>query len=170
MPIIETKNVVGGPFESSSVVETVNGFPRGDKAVDAAFIASMVSCFISDGIFPNPADSFKVSPGDGLTVSVSPGYAWAKGYMARLDEALSFDVTPGYQYTVFLRQNISSGESSVMLFQGTAAGLPVRSKYVHDLILAEVTVTSAADAVTSGMILDKRSDSEVCGYITSKLI
>ena len=51
-----TINVPGGMFDSTKIVETADGFPRGDKAVDAAFFARMMQCFYSDGV---------VRPGDG---------------------------------------------------------------------------------------------------------
>ena len=44
------KIIDGGMFDSTSVVETVDGFPRGDKAVDAAFFARMLRCFYRDGV------------------------------------------------------------------------------------------------------------------------
>ena len=44
------KIIDGGMFDSTSVVETVDGFPRGDKAVDAAFFARMMRCFYRDGV------------------------------------------------------------------------------------------------------------------------
>ncbi len=35
--------VYGGMFDSTSVEETVGGFPRGNKAVDSAFFAKLIS-------------------------------------------------------------------------------------------------------------------------------
>jgi len=42
--------VNGGMFDSTRIIETVEGFPRGDKAVNAEFFAKMISCFYKDGM------------------------------------------------------------------------------------------------------------------------
>ena len=69
------KIIDGGMFDSTSVVETVDGFPRGDKAVDAAFFARMLRCFYRGGLAVVPA-------GGGIAVQVRPGVAWIGGRMA----------------------------------------------------------------------------------------
>ena len=165
MAIYESKPMVGGPFDSTSVVETVQGFPKGNRAVDAAFIASLISCFVTDGVLGT--GDFAVSAGDGLSVSVAAGCAWARGYMARLDTPATFELTPGCTFVLCVRFNISGGEATLSAFKNDSS-LPVRSSGTFDLVLARVEVPTGASAITAAMITDLRSGSS-CGYVASKL-
>lgn len=101
MAIIASEKIGGGPFDSLNVVEVVNGFPRGDRAVDAAFVASMISSFISDGVCPDPEGRFCVTPSDDLSVAVDVGCAWARGYMITSSAPITFSLEPGHTYTIF---------------------------------------------------------------------
>ena len=51
-------NQVSGFFDSTKIIDTVEGFPRGDKAVDAEFLADFVATFFSDGVAKNYKDGF----------------------------------------------------------------------------------------------------------------
>lgn len=164
MAIISMTVINGGPFNSTSVVETVNGFPRGDKAVDAAFLASMFSSFISDGVCPSSDSALRVQTSSDLSVCVSPGIIWAKGYMAKLDSPVTLDLSAGHNFTVFLRLNLSQGNWSLGVYMDDSGWIPVRTDVVHDMVLGIVTVPSDASEVTSSMISDKRSDASVCGF------
>lgn len=154
-----SKAVYGGMFDSTSVVETVNGFPRGDKAVDAAFFARMIQCFYRDGIL---GDGFAVLPGGGLSVNISAGIGWIRGYMAWQKEPLSLTLVPG-SWKILLRLNLAAGEFSVTATEGGA----VNSDVTRDLILAEVVIPAGTGEITAAMITDTRTDSEKCGIVTS---
>ena len=163
-----TTPIYGGMFDSTSVEETVNGFPRGNKAVDSAFFAKLISCFYSDGVFTGgsyDSTGFKIVPGGGLTIRANPGIAWIRGYMAWQKEAAALTLTPGFSYSVVLRLNIPAGEFS--LCATTTA--PEDSDSIKDIVLAEIVIGSDAAAITEDMISDTRGDSTKCGYVTSTL-
>ena len=164
MAIISSVNIDGGPFDSTAIVGTVNGIPKGDKALNAAALADMFGSIMSDGVCPGDGTSFKVTAGSGLTVRVSPGKAWARGRMCSTDSQMTLDLSAGHSFKVFLRLDTYDGLWSVMVYQDDAGYLPVRSNLIYDMILAEVTVPSGATAVTPSMIIDRRGNSEVCGY------
>ena len=169
MAIITEIGIDGGPYDSTRVVDTVNGFPVGDKAIDAAFIASMISCFITNGVLDTGCDDLKVSVGTGLSVTVNPGITWANGYMSRLENKTTLELSPGHTYLVLVRQNNNKSTSSLILYADNTGWIPVQTEDLHDMILAEVKVPAGAAALTPDMITDKRSDSSLCGYVTSKL-
>ncbi|MCR4905699.1 MAG: hypothetical protein K6A33_06420 [Clostridiales bacterium] len=154
--------VNGGMFDSTQAVEEVGGFPRGDKAVDAAFFAKMFSCFYKDGIIGD--NSFRVTAGSGLTVQVAPGVAWAYGRMAWQQTALTFTLGAGKTWTILLRLNTAAGEFTCVATD-SGAGLPSRTDSVCDLILAEVTIPAGAASITE--ITDTRTDAAKCGVVTS---
>ena len=152
------KTIEGGMFDSTSVVETVDGFPRGDKAVDAAFFARMLACFYRDGVLRPDTGSLAVVPGTvGVSVTVQPGIAWIGGRMAYLDEAASFTLAAGKTYAVTLRLDLDLRAFFLVAEEedGTA------------LLLARVQVSAGETAVTAAMITDKRMDEAVCGAVDS---
>lgn len=160
--------VYGGMFDSTTVVDTVNGFPRGDKAVDSAFFAKMISSFYSDGILAAGdygRNGFAAAPAGGLTVAVSEGVAWIRGYMAWMREAQSFVLSAGRSYAIVLRLNTATGEFTLVATEDTAS-LPTDTELIRDLVLAEITVPVGCTALTESMIFDTRSDLAKCGFVT----
>ena len=160
--------VFGGMFDSTTVVETVNGFPRGDKAVDSSFFAKMISSFYSDGILAGGEygqNGFRISPADGMTISVGAGIAWIRGYMAWMKEPQTMVLSAGHTYTVVLRLNTASGEFTLMAAED-ASSLPVDSELIRDLVLAEIRIPANQTVITSGMIDDTRADIDRCGFVT----
>lgn len=160
--------VFGGMFDSTTVVETVNGFPRGDKAVDSSFFAKMISSFYSDGILAGGdygKNGFRIAPAGGMTISVEPGIAWIRGYMAWMKEPQTLVLSAGYTYTMVLRLNTASGEFTLMAAED-ASSLPVNSELIRDLVLAEIYIPTNQTVITSGMITDTRADIDRCGFVT----
>ena len=160
--------VFGGMFDSTTVVETVNGFPRGDKAVDSSFFAKMISSFYSDGILAGGEygqNGFRILPAGGMTISVGAGIAWIRGYMAWMKEPQTMVLSAGHTYTVVLRLNTASGEFTLMAAED-ASSLPVDSELIRDLVLAEIRIPANQTVITSGMITDTRADIDRCGFVT----
>jgi len=160
-----TIDVPGGMFDSTKIVETVDGFPRGDKAVDAAFFARMMQCFYSDGVV-RPAEGFlKVVPGDGMRVQVTAGCGWIGGHMGWVMEPAEAYVEAGHSYLVTLRLHRNEGAFTLNFLEDQSA--VTRNDTVWELLLAIVTVPGTAVSVTQSMILDKRMDATVCGAVNS---
>lgn len=151
--------VYGGMFDSTSVVETVGGFPRGNKAVDSAFFAKMIESFYRDGVL---GDGFRVTAGGGMNIAVGAGVAWIRGYMAWQKEAAALTLTAG-TWKILLRLNTAAGEFSLVATEGSA----VNTETMRDLVLAEVSVPANAGGITEAMIADTRTDREKCGIVTS---
>ena len=168
MAIITEIDLTGGPYDSTGIVDTVNGFPVGDKAVTSAFVASMIKSLVTDGVVDTGNGELSVVPAGGLSVKVKPGVAWVQGYMARLESELTLDLSSGHEYTVFLRQNYGLGECSVGVFEDNDGNIPVRFYGVYDIVLAKITIPAGALTVNEAMITDIRSDSSLCGFVTSK--
>lgn len=161
------KTIEGGMFDSTSVVETVDGFPRGDKAVDAAFFARMMRCFYRDGILRPDTGAFAVIPGtDGVSIQVKAGTAWIGGRMAYLDAAETFALTAGKTYAVTLRSDLDLRVFSIVAEEDSGTA-PLRTQTVTELLLAKVCVPAGETAVTAAMITDKRTDETVCGAVDS---
>jgi len=156
-------SVYGGMFDSTEVVETVGGFPRGNKAVDSDFFAKMISCFWSDGVLGE--DSFRVSAAGGKQITVSSGIAWIKGYMAWQKTDATYTLSAGKQYTVALRLNRAVGEFSLVLADESYE--LQRGDEVYDLVLATVATQAGATSVRDADIRDTRGERDLCGIVTS---
>ncbi len=163
--------VYGGMFDSTTVVDTVNGFPRGDKAVDSAFFAKMISSFYTDGILSGgdyAESGFRVTAAGGMAVTVSAGIAWIRGYMAWMQTAQSFTLRAGHTYSIVLRLNTASGEFNLVAAED-ASGLPTDTELIRDLVLAEITVPSGSTSLEENRILDTRGDHAKCGFVTCSI-
>lgn len=160
-------DVLGGMFDSTRVVETVDGFPKGDKAVDAAFFARMMQCFYSNGVV-RPDDGFlQVLPGEGMRVQVTPGCGWIDGHMGWVTDTATAYVEAGHSYLVTLRLYRTEGKFALCFLEDQSA--ITRNDTLWDLLLAVVTVPSDAVTVTTSMIQDKRLDGTVCGAVNSPI-
>lgn len=160
-----TISVLGGMFDSTSVVETIDGFPRGDKAVDASFFARMMQCFYSDGVIRPAEGTLQVVPGEGLALQVKPGCGWIDGHMAWVKTAVSAPVLAGHSYLVVLRLHRSDGQFTLEFLED-AAGIQ-RNSALWDLLLASAEIPAGAAAADASMITDRRLDSTVCGAVES---
>ncbi len=173
MGIIETKEISGGPFPSTKVVSNENGFPKGDKALTAEFMAGMFASFIKNGIVNKEVGEFKVYVRQGLEIGVLGGIAWINGYMAKLDLPVFFELESGHHYTVALRLESLKGVMSVMVYEDDDDGiLPRRSASTHDLILGYVDLSEEdedLEEIEEDMITDTRSNENLCGFAETKI-
>ena len=160
-----TISVTGGMFDSTAVVEYIDGFPRGDKAVDAAFFARMMQCFYTNGVIRPSDGQLQVLPGDGLRLKVMPGCGWIDGHMAWIRDAVSAPVTAGHNYMVVLRLHKHDGRFTLEFLEDTT-GI-TRSSAVWDLLLATAEIPAGASAAAASMITDKRFDPDLCGAVDS---
>lgn len=169
MDIIERCSISGGPFSSTSVVETVNGFPKGDKALDAEFLATMMSCIVTNGVASDVGEELEVYPTNSLEVSVGPGCAWANGHMAKSDTFVHLQIEPDEDNLIILRFDFANGSATLMSVVDDTGMVPRRTSTLYDLVLAEVYVDSDEESVTSDCITDTRSNAYNCGFAASKL-
>lgn len=175
-----------GIFNSTRTTLTPDGLVRGDKAVDAAFLARIFSSFFEDGIFlDREGGGFQTrvmmgTVGDvtAMTVVTSPGACHIRGRFGFDDEALqyTFPVSSGEQvFCHVIRLDLEAGEIGaswrVCREQGnllvTADGeiLPVRSDAVFELVTAKVVIPGGCIALRTEHITDLRQDRRFCGFV-----
>ena len=159
-----TNPLYGGMFDSTEVVETPGGFPRGNKAVSSDFFAKMISSFYKDGVLHD--GGFAVTPAGGMSIDISSGIAWAGGYMAWLQEDLTLTLDTGSNYALLIRLNKAVGSFSLIATE-LSPSLPTRTANITDLIIAEIRIPSGQSTITSAMITDTRADRNKCGYVTN---
>ena len=172
-----------GIFNSTTVTTTDTGLLRGNKAVDAEFLARMFSSFFRTGvIFGEDGTSFVSSVTDGtMKVVTSPGAWHINGYFAydKAKETRTFAVSPSDRVAArVMRLDTNDGSIKVLwrdvvrqedrLYSSAdGAVLPVRSGGIYDLVTCVVDIPAGADALTADMVTDLRGNSAYCGFCTA---
>lgn len=145
-----------------------------DRQYNADDYSDNLAVIIGNGVYRS-ATNLQVTA-SGLNLSVNAGRAWINGKYYYNDTPYFLPAvqppTGGSRIDrVILRLNkdITVRSISLQYLQGTAATSPVapaltRSDTIWDLCLAEITVAANA---TSLSVADKRSDSDLCGWVYS---
>ena len=147
-----------------------------DRQYSAADWAAYFSAFIGNGVMPQPSDQLVVTTGDGegLSVSVAPGFAFINGYTYQNDGdlTLTLDTASGTYPRIdriVVRYSRAQREMYVTNLTGTPAATPsapalTRTADVYELCLADVLVARGASAISQANITDTRGDGTVCGF------
>ena len=147
-----------------------------DRLYSAADWAAYFASFVGNGVIPLPSDQLAVSvgSGEGLAVSVAPGFAFVNGYNYQLTAAqeLTLATADGSNPRidrVVVRWSRSLREMFLAVLTGTAAASPVapaltQTADVYELCLAEIAVARGATELTQSAITDTRGDEDLCGF------
>lgn len=150
----------------------ISGFFN-DTDVYAEDFASFAAGILSDGVLADTESSLKITPSQGMTLSVSPGYCWIKGHFGKCEgeELVTIGPASGMydRYDrIVARLNVSEAKVHITVIEGSASDSPtipdiVRDGTYYDLGLAVVYIRAGALTISSNDITDTRSDSAVCG-------
>ena len=174
MALVSTGQI-SGFFDSTKVIETVEGFPRGDKAVDAGFVADFVSTFFSDGVARDYGDAFRVTAdgASGGVVSVGSGRCLIRGRFAYDGSPETLDI--GFSEsdrTVIIAQRLdvttAVNAAITKTVIATATDVPVSTNTVQDIWLARVVIPGGTVNITQSMITDLRG-TEFCPWVIAPM-
>ena len=134
----------------------------------------------TSGVYSADED-FAVTPGGGLTVTVSAGHAWVrpdrwKGrsiQMTQPEQLVLTDADPTRTRIdrIVLRYDAANRRTRLLLLEGTpdsaspTAPEITRTALVYDLCLAEIRRPAGSTEVTAADITDTRADEAVCGVM-----
>lgn len=169
-----------GIFNSTTVETTESGLLRGDKAVDAAFLAKFFSSLIQTGVIRTADGSgmeSKVQDGT-MKVVTNPGACLIEGYFAYDDarETRTFSVKESDRCAArVMRLDLIEGNIKVLWRDCTRNGdlltsiedgaeLPMRGGGIYDLVTCVVDIPAGTEVLTQDMVTDTRGDSVMCGY------
>ncbi len=158
-----------GLFDSTEIVETIDGYPRGNRAETADFFAKYFSNFIDNGVFTEASTSFQVLTAGGMNVTVKKGSCFINGYMAFDDEDEVFTLTAGHTHWFVQRAHLITGGdiTKTWIVDAAEGELPLRDGVYYDLLIAKVVIPAGTNSITDEMITDYRYDKTVCGAVTS---
>ena len=168
-----------GIFNSTTVETTASGLLRGNKAVDAAFLAKLFSCLVTNGVSQEFGGGFASAVTDGtMKIVTSPGACFINGYFAYDDarETRSFAASAADRTAArILRLDLTDGSIKVLwrecmrygntlLSKEDGLELPIRSGNVYDLVTCVVDIPANTAALTQDMVTDTRGDATLCGF------
>lgn len=159
----------------------IGGFPfnsnNGDRVYDASDFAEYFARIVRSGVFRIPEGQLRVTCSQGMTLSVAPGAVYACGVCASIDDAKTVTLAYGDAALpridrVVARLDRSARELRLGVLQGTPAVEPSappveRGSDFYDLCLCEVSVPAGAVTLASSNLVDRRSDTSVCGWVGS---
>lgn len=143
-----------------------------DRLYNADSFSDWLKKFFTTGVFQG---DLQVTANDNMTVSVATGYANVEGKVRLFDASNTLiietaDATYHRIDTVVVERNDTNREITVKVVKGGYSSeptptAPVRANGVYQLVLAEVYVAAGATSITQSVITDKRTDTDVCGYV-----
>ena len=152
---------------------------NGDRLYNARDMSRYFEHIMSNGIFKRIPDCFKVSAGNGMSLTVAPGAGLINCQWFRAEAAetvtipTAHAVLPRFDIVVArLDLNDEVRAINLMVVSGApgdapAAPDPVRTANVHDLVLALVYVPAGASSITPENLTDVRENEWYCGYVHS---
>lgn len=167
-----------GYFDSEIDGYDEEGMPIFDRSESSDFLAMFISNIISDGVLADPADSFQVTAGGGMNLTIRPGFGIIRGRFAAdtQESTLTLSTAPSsYKRIdrVVLRANYLQRKCEIIIKPGTPDANPVppdllqpASGDYYELGLANVLINSNQTVITQSNITDTRYDSSVCGVVT----
>lgn len=148
-----------------------------DRAYTAEQFAHYFSKFIGNGIFVTPATQLQVSQSSDLdmSVNINIGDAYINGYWFTNSaiENVKLSNATGSQDRIdmiVLRWTKLDRAINIAVVEGTASSDAqppelTRSDDVYEICLAEILVNKTITGITNSLIVDTRSDSDLCGYV-----
>ncbi len=175
-----------GIFNSTETTLTPEGLVRGNRAVDASFLAQLFASFYTNGVFldadgggfQTTVREAQVGDLTAMTVDTAAGACHINGYFGFEDTAQTetFPVSTAAQcYVHVLRLDLTDGTIAAQWIKCTAAQsgwqdasgapLPRRTDTVWDLITARADIPAGRYVLQQTDITDLRQDRTLCGMV-----
>lgn len=143
---------------------------EGDRKYTAEDFRNWLKGFLTNGVVAN---QLFAQAGEGMTITVSPGFAFINGYWKRFDET-ELEVQPASAGATNERIDavvveLDTENEDMTIKIETNQQTPVRTGSIYQLIIAKIYVpaaaTTSAYALSQSKIKDTRMDEDLCGYI-----
>lgn len=154
-----------------------------DRKYNADDYSDNLAAIFSTGVRRSGDNDLYVQAAGGMALSIGIGRAWIDGKWYKNDTVFTDFTVPtaptgdrGRVDRVVLRlnRNIEARNIELKYLTGTPALSPsapalTRSGGIYEIALADIAVNPSVTEITQSDIYDRRSDPEVCGWITSPL-
>lgn len=154
-----------------------------DRKYNANDYSENLAAIISNGVRRSGDNELRVTAAGGMALNVSVGRAWIEGHWYINDTVFTEFSVPtaptgdrGRVDRIVLRLNVNIEGRLIELvyLTGTASTSPTapaltRADGIYEIALADINVGAAVTSITQENIVDQRSNTEVCGWITSPI-
>ncbi len=151
----------------------------GDRKYKAEIFAGYFSKFITNGIFPLPADNLRIAAHDRMEIKAYMGTGYISGYLYENTDILKLTVPTASGVKpridkVVLRWSQVDRNIRIYIKEGIPDASPVppaleRAADIYELGLANIYVGQGAYEIREADITDIRLDTESCGIVNSIL-
>lgn len=130
------------------------------------------SLFIGNGVFVSPTNQLKVIPGTGLSVIISPGWAFINGGWYHNSENLTILLNANSTNlsridSIRIRYSEANRKTNAVYISGDTT--LSKSETVYDLEIAQINVAPSAVSISASNITDTRGNSGNCGFVKGLL-
>ena len=150
-----------------------------DRTYNAESFESWIKPLMSNGVFGTGMQVSAQSTPD-MSVSVAAGYANINGKIGAWPTANTMTIqTASGVYprwdVIVLRRDNTNRKITLEVKTGTAsltpsAPAPTRDADIYELVLAQIYVTAGTTSITNANIVDKRTDTSLCGLVTCPVV
>ena len=151
----------------------------GDRKYKAEIFAGYFSKFITNGIFPLPADNLRIAAHDRMEIKAYRGTGYINGYLYENTDILILKVSTADGVKsridkVVLRWSQVDRNIRIYIKEGIPNSNPTppsleRGADIYELGLANIYVAQGAYEIREADITDTRLDTESCGIVNSIL-
>jgi hypothetical protein len=151
----------------------------GDRKYKAEIFAGYFSKFITNGIFPLPADNLRIAAYDRMEIKAHKGTGYINGYLYENTDTLILKVSTADGLKpridkVVLRWSQVDRNIRIYIKEGIPNSNPTapsleRGADIYELGLANIYVAQGAYEIREADITDIRLDTESCGIVNSIL-
>lgn len=147
-----------------------------DRVYNAEDFTSYLGSLVKNGVLADPSTSLQVMADSGMTLKVKPGECWINGHKMVVDADYSItldaaDSALPRNDAIALRLDMTNRTMTIVVRKGSPSStpifpLPYRSSNMWELFVAMVIVRPNATTITQADISDRRSNTNVCGWVT----
>lgn len=139
-----------------------------DRSYVAREFADYFKLFIGNGVFNKPTNQLRVIPGEGLSVVVTPGWAFINGMWYHNDsnkQIVISENSTAQSRTDSIKVRYSDGLRTIVASGFTGETSVIQGDNIYDLKLANIVVNPLVTSISAANITDTRPDTTVCGFV-----
>ena len=147
-----------------------------DRLYNAEDFTSYLGSLVKNGVLAEPSTSLQVMADSGMTLKVKAGECWINGHKMVVDADYSItldaaDSALPRNDAIALRLDMTNRTMTIVVRKGSPSStpifpLPYRSSNMWELFVAMVLVRPNATTISQADISDRRSNTNVCGWVT----
>lgn len=170
--------MIGFPFDSYVTFDE-HGQPEYDRAISSQPLKNLLHRLFTNGILPDVSSNLEVIAGEGMNVSVKPGFCIIEGGLKLEEDLRTLSIQASNNNysridSVVMRwnDNVDYRICDLYILTGTPAATPVRPELtreggIYEIGLADILVTANSTVISDARITDTRYETARCGVISS---